>query len=114
MGEGVGQRLAHHGFARLRGQLREDLAARAFGVEQVAGHADVLHVHHRRPGGACRLQQALDLRGGGLDARQAQVAVAVLVLRVDDQQGGLLQVGGRVAAAGQFEQGLGVAHAVLR
>ncbi|MCY1277683.1 hypothetical protein D9M70_263880 [compost metagenome] len=110
-GEGIGQALFHHRFAGVWRQLREELAARAAGVEKAVRHAEVLDVHDGRPGSARGAQQAGDFADRGIQARQRHHAAAVLLLGIDDDQAGVLQAGGRITAAGDLEEGLGSRHA---
>ncbi len=54
--------------------------------------------------------QHADLRGGGVEAWQAQGAAAVLFLGIDDQQGALPKGGWRVAASADLQKGERMRH----
>ncbi|MCY1428767.1 hypothetical protein D9M71_446640 [compost metagenome] len=73
-------------------------------------HAEMMDVDDRRAVVTGCLQQQTDLRHRRLHAGKRQDATAILLLRVDDQQGALAEGGWRITAPGDLQQAQRLGH----
>ena len=79
-------------------------------VEQAIGDAQVFDVNDGAAQVAGRCEQFGDFLQRGVQPRQLQHAAAVLLLRIDNQQGRIAQAGGGMAAACEGEERLWGGH----
>ena len=89
-------------FARLA-EINGQGPARPLRVEQAANGAQVTDVDDRTAGLTRGVEQPGDVGHGLVHARQRQGTTEVLLLRIDDDQAGVAQLGRRVVAATEAE-----------
>ncbi|MCY1428779.1 hypothetical protein D9M71_446760 [compost metagenome] len=99
--EGVGHALFDDDFAFQRLQPRYELASRPLWVEAATDSAQVANMDDRTAALARGVEQPGDVGHGLVHARQLQGTTEVLLLRIDDDQAGVAQLGRRIVAASE-------------
>ncbi|MCY1179878.1 hypothetical protein D9M73_202970 [compost metagenome] len=97
------QQFADDGFIALRLQARNELSTYALWVEQPAEGTEVADMHDRPAGGAGSGEQLLDVRDSFIHAAQGQGTAEVFFLGIDDDQGGMAQIGRCITAAAELK-----------
>lgn len=96
--ERAGQQFTDDGFVAHRLQAGNELAALALWVKQAAHGAQVAHMLNWATGVARRGDQLLDIADRRVHAREGEWTAEVFLLRIDDHEGRMAEIGSRVTS----------------